>query len=233
MYVLNELNLDIIGICESFLKNNETLSLNGYSWYGNNRNNLHKNARRGSGGVGAFVKNSILEQYSCTIDISMEDVILLKFEHRVSGHKLTLCICCLPPERSSRRCDGEAFFNDLMLKFHELYQNEGVVIICGDFNSRCGDESDFIEGADSIPPREVIDDKMNPYGQLFLDFLIDCNLCMINGRVGKNDFTNINGNGSSVVDYIVVPYEQLDKYKHFKVHTMTSLINRFKHARSF
>ena len=59
-----------------------------------------------------------------------------------------------------------------MLKFYD-YQNEGDVIICGDFNSRCGDEPDYIEGVDSITPREVIDDKMNPYGQLLKDFLID------------------------------------------------------------
>ena len=57
--VLNDLNLDIIGICESFLKNNETFSLNRYRWYGNNRTRLHKNASRGSGGVGVFVKSSI------------------------------------------------------------------------------------------------------------------------------------------------------------------------------
>ena len=121
-----------------------------------------------------------------------------------------------------------------MLKFYE-YQNEGDVIICGDFNSRCGDEPDYIQGVDNVPPREVIDGKINPYGQLFIDFLTDCNLCMINGRVGENDFTNINGNGSSVVDDIIAPYEQLDKYKNFKVHTMTSLINRFNmqgHSRS-
>ena len=60
---------------------------------------------------------------------------------------------------------------------------------------------------------------------------------MINGRNGENDFTNINGNGKSVVDYmyIIVPHEQLDKYKNFKVHTMSTLINRFNmqgHLRS-
>ena len=172
------------------MKNKETLSLSGYHWYGNNRANLHKNARHGSGGVGAFVKNCILEQYSCTTDVSMEDVIWLKFEHRITGHKLTLCICYLPPEGSSRMCDGDAFYTDLMLMFYE-YQNEGDVIICGDFNARCGDESDFI-GVDGVPQRDVIDDKMNPFGQLLIDFLIDCNLCMINGRNGENNFMNIN-----------------------------------------
>ena len=58
-----------------------------------------------------------------------------------------------------------------------------------------------------------------------VDFLIDY-LCVINGRTGENDFTNINGNRSSIVDYIIVPHEQLERYKDFKVHTMSSLINR-------
>ena len=214
--VLTYLNLDIIGVCETFLKNGETLNLNGYHWFGNNRTSLHQNARRGSGGVGAFVKTEILEQYMCATDESMEDVIWLKFENRQTGHKFTVCICYLRPEGSSRKCDGEAFYSDLMLKFYD-YQNNGDVIICGDFNSRCGDESDYIEGVDSIPPREVIDDKMNPYGQLLIDFLIDCNLCMLNGRTGENNFTNINVSGSSVVDYMIVPHEQLERYKEFKV----------------
>ena len=38
--VLNDINLDII--CESFLKDNKMLCLNGYRWYENNRANLHK-----------------------------------------------------------------------------------------------------------------------------------------------------------------------------------------------
>ena len=112
------------------------------------------------------MKNAILEHCFCATYISMEDVILLKFENRQAGHKFTMCICYLPPEGSSRKCDGEEFYDDLMLKFYD-YQNEGDVIICGDFNSRCGDEPDYIEGVDSILPREVIDDKMNPYGQFF------------------------------------------------------------------
>ena len=80
--VLTYLNLDIIGVCETFLKNGETLNLNGYHWFGNNRTSLHQNARRGSGGVGAFVKTEILEQYTCATDVSMEDVIWLKFEKK-------------------------------------------------------------------------------------------------------------------------------------------------------
>ena len=100
----------------------------------------------------------------------------------------------------------------MILKFYD-YQNEGNVIICGNFSSRCGDESDFTKGVDGVRPREVIDGKLNSYGQLLIEFLIDCNLCMINGRNVENDFTNINGNRKSVVENIIVPHLQLGKYK--------------------
>ena len=43
--------------------------------YGSNRTTLHKNERPGSGGIGGFVRTSILEQNSCVTDMSMEDVI--------------------------------------------------------------------------------------------------------------------------------------------------------------
>ena len=50
---------------------------------------------------------------------------------------------------------------------------------------------------------------------------------MINGRNGENNFTNINTNGNSVVDYIFVPHEQLHKYTNFRVYPMSCVINDF------
>ena len=156
--------------------------------------------------MGVFIKNSLLENYSLVTDKSMEDVIWLKFSDRQSNYKFTVCFCYLPPGGSTRKYDGEAFYNELMMKFYDC-QNEGDIIVLGDFNARCGDEVDYIEGVDDIPPREIIDDKLNPYGQLLINVLVDCNLCMINGRLGESNFTTINVNGSSVVDYIIVPHE--------------------------
>ncbi len=47
--------------------------------------------------------------------------------------------------------DGELFFNTLLNQIY-TYQNEGLVCVCGDFNARCGDENDNIEGGvDEIP----------------------------------------------------------------------------------
>ena len=113
-----------------------------------------------------------------------------------------------------------------MEKVYE-YQNDGHLIICGDLNARVGQESDYIEGVDDVKPREVIDDTVNRYGDHFLDFLINCNFCMLNGRLGTNDFTHISKRGRSVVDYVCVPHEQYANYSDFSVQTMTDISNTF------
>ena len=41
--------------------------MNGYQWFGNNRQVLHKNATRGSGGVGFLIKNHSVETFEIGI----------------------------------------------------------------------------------------------------------------------------------------------------------------------
>ena len=51
-----------------------------------------------------------------------------------------------------------------------MYQNIGKLYICGDFNARCGDIQDFIEGVDNVQIRNVIDDVSNRNGDLLIEF---------------------------------------------------------------
>jgi len=41
--------------------------MNGYKWFGKNRQDLHKNAKRGSGGVGFLIKNHLVETFEIGI----------------------------------------------------------------------------------------------------------------------------------------------------------------------
>ncbi|VDI29898.1 Hypothetical predicted protein [Mytilus galloprovincialis] len=108
-----------------------------------------------------------------------------------------------------------------------MYQNIGKLYLCGDFNARCGDMQDFIEGVDDVQIRDVIDDVLNRNGEMLIEFLVDCNLCMLNGRIGKQDYTNISSKGKSVVDYILTPHDQINDVIDFQVHTMSNIISRF------
>jgi hypothetical protein len=54
-----------------------------------------------------------------------------------------------------------------------------IFFICGDFNSRCGKENDYIVGVDDICHRDVVDFKCNSYCNTFIDFLISVNCCIL------------------------------------------------------
>ena len=57
----------------------------------------------------------------------------------------------------------------------------GTVVICGDFNSRCGCLKD-VDGY--IVPRNVIDEVKTEQGEALVSFLRSSGLCLVNGRVG-------------------------------------------------
>ena len=89
---------------------------------------------------------------------------------------INVCVCCLPPDGSSRHIDPNEFFSNLLSQIY-LYQDSGPYILCGDFNARCGDQQDFIEGVDEVQHREIIDYRKNGYGDLLVDFFDKLQLC--------------------------------------------------------
>jgi hypothetical protein len=125
--------------------------------------------------------------------------------------------------------DAEKFFEELLYQCHK-YQNEGLLLIGGDFNARCADDSEFIEGVDKVKPRHVIDFENNKNGEYLVDFMLSTNTCMLNGRLGRNNFTSVSAKGKAVVDYAMVPYEQFEYYKDFDVQTMTEVTNEYELA---
>ena len=219
--------MDIVGIAETHLLGNNVLYLEGYTWFGYNRMNIHKNARIGSGGVGFFVKNELFADYDISIlKQSYEGILWLKLVHRSENVTLLPCVCYLPPENSSRRIvDVHEFFDNLLADFY-VFQNNGTPFIFGDFNSRCGDLEDFIAGIDGITPWDVIDFQKNYFGERFIEFLINTNMCMLNGRFDQNfnTFTSVSTKGSSVVDYCIVPHDEFPKFFNFKVTSPFELI---------
>ena len=50
-------------MCETWLKRNDSIVVNGYEWIGNN----NKRARRASGGVGMLIAKSFLIEYTYQI----------------------------------------------------------------------------------------------------------------------------------------------------------------------
>ena len=139
---------------------------------------------------------------------------------------ICLCSCYLPPKSSNRHIQAEKYFENLLCDVSK-YQNEGLLCISGDFNARCGESADFIEGIDEVPLRNFTDYTENSHGDSLIKFLQDSNMCMLNGRIGdKGQYTCVSSKGKSVVDYACVPYEQLHYWDNFKCVLMSEVIDQ-------
>ena len=146
--VLHNIDIDILCVNETFLVKDDVLNVVNYKWFGQNRQNVHRRARRGAGGVGIFVHKRVMDFFNIDVlDNSEEDILWLKFKAIYSDLVLCLCSCYLPPKDSSHKVEGDQFFNKIMTQVYS-YQNGGLVCICGDVNARMGELQDFIEDVD-------------------------------------------------------------------------------------
>lgn len=218
-------NFDILALAETHLIDDNVLTVEGYRWFGHNRKHIHRNARSGSGGVGFLIKDTLCDIFDISVlSDSHEGIFWLKMVHKFEQFTLMPCVCYLPPENSSRYFNVNTFYDCLLTDIY-AFQNDGMIYVCGDFNSRCGGLDDFIAGVDNIPPRNIIDFTTNFYGELFVDFLINTNMCMLNGRGSSNNFTSVSVKGSSVVDYCIATHDNLCNMIDFEVVLTSQLIN--------
>ena len=126
---IKALNLEIVGIAETHLLDNNTISVEGFRWYGQNRTSIHVHARTGSGGVGFLVKESLLEIFNVEIlDSQCEGIFWLSLENKVTKDKWNICVCYLPPLNSSRQVDAQKFFDCLLTNIFE-FQNNGKMFM--------------------------------------------------------------------------------------------------------
>ena len=95
------------------------------------------------------------------------------------------------------------------------YSQLETVVLCGDFNARCG----YLQ--EGTIPRTTIDGTKNEQGEALVEFLKEAGLCLVNGRKGEDNFTCISGKGSSVVDFCIVYEDDLNLISKFQVKTMS------------
>ena len=62
----------------------------------------------------------------------------------------------------------------------------------------------------------------NEQGELLAECLLSSGFWPVNGRKCHDDFTCISAKGASVVDYCIVPVEELDFVSNFPVVTMST-----------
>jgi exonuclease III len=146
------------------------------------------------------------------------------------------------PEQSSYKAKQKGKNADILqrmttleqlLEFKNQNPSLGEILLVGDLNARTGnlnfdpEEDEPEEDQESVPNshpgpenRTSKDGVINSRGNIFLDFLACCKLSLLNGCfLGDilGEFTSINYNGASVVDYMAATPNLLESIESFKV----------------
>lgn len=72
-------------------------------------------------------------------------------------------------------------------------------------------------------------DGDNEYGSVFIDFLLNSNYCVPNGRnYIENGYTCIRPQGCSAVDFCCISHVDLNLFQDFRVIKMSDIVNKHK-----
>ena len=201
---------DIVCLCETHLCYDEVIFVEGYSWFGHNRQLRNVRSIRGSGGVGILVKNSIVTHFDISVfDKSIDGILGILLVHRASNISIVLFVCYLPPTTSTWGRDSDSFFAHLLSQIY-LCSDHDHIILCGDFNARVCNVCDTIGEIDpNMTVRQNIDSVKSGHCESFLEFMKDSRTCIINGRVTPHldDFTCVSTRGKYVVDYFLTTHK--------------------------
>ena len=136
--VLDYYKPDVLALVEMWLKGTEEIVVDGYKWFGCNRHTLHRKAVRGSSGVGVLIREEVLKEYAVEVlDPDVEGVLWVRMSKEQEEESLVLAVCYIPPESSSREVGVEEVLQSLGEQVAK-FRSQGPMILCGDFNARCG-----------------------------------------------------------------------------------------------
>ena len=104
-----------------------------------------------------------------------------------------------------------------------------LLVVCGDFSARIGNEADYVTETDDVRTRVVLHHVKVGHCSAFLDFLKESKLLIVNGRVTPefDTYKSIAARGSAVVDYILTPQETLSAGSVMKVHPVSDLVEKY------
>ena len=190
-----------------------------------------------SGGVGILIKNELLEGIEIIQKESCSDYIIckLKKEFFKLEQDTYLVNAYVIPYDSSKPAD-ENNGKEILNQIEELVNNLkeiGEVILCGDFNSRIGQQPGMLKNdshkflplpddheTDEFKPRNSQDSKTNSHGTQFLKLITHNQLTVLNGRTlgdFEGKYTSIQRNGCSVIDYFAVTKKIYPNVNYFKI----------------
>ena len=222
-------NVDIVGLGE--LHAGTEVSIPGFV---SKKQKIRGKKFRGpkvAGGIGVFFHTEI-EHLVDLVENKSENSIWVKIGKEKINEKEDIFIGTyyISPENSKQISKDYDFFSEINAEISNFIKR-GIILLQGDLNCRIGEDCDYVKGDKSDDllgienfsnqnKRNSEDKTINARGKDLLDLCKLNDLLILNGRTtgdvfGK--FTNHNWNGSSVVDYIIVPNEFYDNVSNFSV----------------
>ncbi len=232
---------DVILLCETWLRKDTKLKsyrIPGYKEFNNYRKHLHKKARRSSGGMIVYIRNTLLK-YIRVVESICDHFMVLEITCPMGKPTYLVFSYIIPKDTTylCKTCDGNYFetLTDLVIK----YSNKGNVGVCGDLNSRTAnliDEPVELQvnlldcpisdleppkWSESLPPRVSKDTSHNSNGIDLLSLCHSSGLRIMNGRCFKDkgigDYTYSINNNKSVIDYLLLNEQLYNKLSDFDV----------------
>ena len=190
-----------------------------------------------SGGVAILIRNELTEGIEIIKNISSSEYLICRLDKKFFKLSKDIYIVntYIKPQNTSSSThleNGAVTLRQIEDLISDL-KKTGDIILCGDFNARIGQNpgqiveniSDLIPLPDDYIPddltnRNSLDTNTNSYGKIFLNLIKNNQLIILNGRtLGdlSGNFTSIQKNGCSVIDYISVSTNLKPNIKYFKV----------------
>jgi len=236
-------NYDIVGLVETKLDNYDTVQIKGYKFISLNR----QVCRRKSGGIGLLVKESLFSSIKI-LDPTNEYCLWFKVDQSIVKSDIIFGVIYIPPE-GSPYSDSEIFDNienDIL----NLTVDSQNICLMGDFNSRTGILSDFLNFDENIFAHDVElfskyqsnknnlnligfplercsqDNTCNNYGHRLTDLCKTFDIHIANGRCGTDSgvgaFTTTK---NSVIDYVLMSSELLSHVSKFDILTFDPILS--------
>ena len=141
---LNDNDISIMGVAETFLNNEECVNINGYKWVGKNRLNKE------GGGIGLLVSEDlcITDDNLCNSQLDTYDRLWITV--KIGNEDVHIAVTYFPVQGTNPDLVNE-IYNQLLADVIQIEQSYGDVdphiLIMGDFNGRIGD---VIYGGDPV-----------------------------------------------------------------------------------
>jgi exonuclease III len=229
---------DIIFLYESWCGINSIIEIDGYKCFNFYRKFRSRRAKRFSGGIALYLKDSIANGASI-VENHSDSIVWLKLDKQFfrMDEDVFLAGIYLWGEKSPAYNFVNIDFFQVLQNDIALFQKQGRVLLCGDLNARVGNGDrrdyivcdrvvDFTDDVDYVPDcqldRTSMDTGFNSHGVKLLDLCKATSLRFANGRLFDDHlvgaFTYCGARGSSVIDYLLLGENDFHCITSFRVH---------------